>query len=208
MSTINFLPIPGDDERTLLFKKYGPVAIRIARAWGSTEDTREEAEAECLLHLVELLDSTPQDKITEPFVAASLRNRLRTIYRSNRDNRQTESLDALDERIGFDVADHRPDPEAEYIDKEELALASERREHIRMLLPTLPQRQQRLLTMLYGLDGYDPKSMAEVARSLKISRVTAYSDLEKAMETLRSELAALGYEPAALDVREVLRAAA
>jgi DNA-directed RNA polymerase sigma subunit (sigma70/sigma32) len=43
----------------------------------------------------------------------------------------------------------------------------------------------KIVSRHFGLDGADPESMTEVAAGLGVSRVTAHSDLNAALATLR-----------------------
>ena len=108
-----------------------------------------------------------------------------------------------------------PDPnavnaETELISREEDKASEELADVIVKLLDKLSVRQRRAVAMVYGLEGFDPRPMIDVAAILHITRMTLHRDLKAANETLREELTLRGHVPPAgkLDVREVLLARA
>lgn len=192
-------PVRSNFDREKLIIKYMPLAKNIATCWGSNAEAREEAESECYLHLVSVIDATEDSKITKPFLAECLRNRLRDLYRmtiagSRIPPHKLVHLDApleggdgtREEYLsGHDViADEKAvNPEAAMISKI----------FVEEMLGKLPVRQRKVISRYAGLDGMDPTPMTRVAKALRINRDTAYEDLKAATNTLRTRLVALGY---------------
>ena len=61
-------------------------------------------------------------------------------------------------------------------------------EQIYRCLPQLPEREQQILTLRYGLYGSRPLTQREVAKKLDISRSYVSRLEKKALETLRDSL--------------------
>lgn len=217
------IPLRSVSERNALVEKFMPAAKRIAKAWGRTADTREEATNDCFLELVEIVDSTPDAKLNEAYVAESLRNRLRSQASFERESIiPGDELISLDEELyaedGGKVSRHEliADPnavnaEAELISSEEETAFQELADVMARLLEKLPARQRKTLNLAYGLGGFTAIPMTDVAKCLNVSRVTAYKYLNSATETLRAELIVLGFDAAPagkFDVKEVLLARA
>jgi DNA-directed RNA polymerase sigma subunit (sigma70/sigma32) len=196
-----------------------PVAQRIARAWGNTTYSREEAEGDCFLRLVEIIDSSPDVKLTEPYVAESLRNNLRSQRSAKQDDSTIpdDKLISLDETLETEdgsvslhelIADpNAVNAEAEMISIEEEKASEELACVIAELLRKLSATQRKTINLAYGLGGFTAITMTDVAKCLSVSRVTAYKYLNAAIEILRAELIALGYvvPPAGkFDVREMI----
>jgi RNA polymerase sigma factor (sigma-70 family) len=203
-----------DAEREALANKYLPLVRRLVRAWGGVDIA--EAESDCCLKLVRLVNNTPTEKLTEAYIVRSIKNCLKRTSASDEDAPNMISLDeGLSSEDGGELSRYEtiPDPnavnaEAELISREEDTASEELADALVKLLDKLPVRQHRAVSMVYGLEGFDPRPMIDVAAILHITRMTLHRDLKAATETLRSELVVLGHAPTTLDVREVLLARA
>jgi RNA polymerase sigma factor (sigma-70 family) len=205
-----------DAEREVLSEKYLPLVKRIVRAWGGVDIA--EAESDSCLKLVELINNTPTDKLTEAYVVRSIKNCLKRTSASDEDAPDMISLDEdVSSDDGGELSRYEtiPDPnvvnaEAELISREDETASEVLADVVVKLLDKLPVRQHRAVSMVYGLEGFDPRPMVDVAAILHITRMTLHRDLKAANETLCEELTSMGHVPPAgkFDVREVLREAA
>ena len=190
------------DERNALVEKYMHTALRVDRAWGSRSD---DSIQDVIVELIQVIDRTDDSKLSESYLSESLRNFLCSKYRAGRNEPVVLSLDSLVDDASFDMEDqHAVNPEIEAINRESAAASTA---FVAELLDKLPPRQRKVFALLIGLEGFEPTSQVEIARRLDIHRNTVRNDVAAATETLRAELALLGYGPAT-DVREVLARAA
>jgi RNA polymerase sigma factor (sigma-70 family) len=213
---MNILPQRSESEREALAQKFLPLVKRIVRAWGGVDIA--EAESDCCLKLVQLINNSPTEKLTAAYVVRSIKNALKRTSASDED---APDMISLDEDVrsddGGELSRYEtiPDPnavnaEAELISKEDETTSEELADVIVKLLDKLPVRQHRAVSLTYGLEGFDPRPMIDVAAILRVTRMTLHRDLKAANETLREELTLRGHVPPAgeFDIREMLRAAA
>jgi DNA-directed RNA polymerase sigma subunit (sigma70/sigma32) len=76
-------------------------------------------------------------------------------------------------------------------------------DEVKSILSVLPDRQRKIVIRHLGLDGYDPRTMAAVATSMRLSKITIRREYAAAMTTLREQF---GVEDVATTL-EVLHAA-
>jgi RNA polymerase primary sigma factor len=98
------------------------------------------------------------------------------------------SLDEpLAERSGARLADLVPD---EKIPAPEVALERQRlRDRVDSRLATLPEREESVLRLYFGLDGLAPNGLAEIGRKLGVSRERVRQIKARALARLASERA-------------------
>ena len=174
-------------------KKYLSGVRRIGQCWNRFEDP-DEFESWAMLALVELLDRTPETSLSAAFVDTAIRNDLRDVSKIEKaGTRIPKSLIVgLSDPIGDDadgaeltledvLADAAaPNAEADVISKD----------RVDFILSVLPDRQRKVVTRHLGLDGFDSRTMAEVARGMHLSRITIRREYAAAMTTLRTQLGA------------------
>lgn len=69
------------------------------------------------------------------------------------------------------------------------------REQVRALMATLDDRERRILGFRFGLDGCDEKTLAEVGRSLSLTRERIRQIEANALRKLRARCEVRGYRP-------------
>lgn len=112
-------------------------------------------------------------------IANELRMELR---RTRREGVQVSLQEPLEGSQGqLTLADTLPDPAVMEDDCERRADAS----RLRNLLQRLPQREQEVLTMRYGLDGKPSRTQQEVAARLGISRSYVSRMEKRALQRLQ-----------------------
>jgi hypothetical protein len=188
-------------------------ATRVANAWGKTMDNREEAESFCYMQLCQIIDTTPDEKCNQVYVAEALRNTLR------RRNTRSKKLSAIpeDALVSMDGPLSGQEHLAEFetlhdVLSDENAICPEAaavsKVFVHKVLSRLPELQRKLVSYHLGLDEMDPIPMDRCAKRLRISRTVAYYELAAAKKVLRAELTALGIAPKTdADLQTVLRAA-
>ena len=77
----------------------------------------------------------------------------------------------------------RPDPD-------EVAEITLRREALREILDTLPERERRVLEMRYGLDGKSPRTLDDVGRYFNVTRERIRQIESQSLKKLQSLAAA------------------
>ncbi|MEV6774205.1 sigma-70 family RNA polymerase sigma factor [Nocardia sp. NPDC051030] len=83
-----------------------------------------------------------------------------------------------DGELGALIADSAPDPS---VTVTEAALGGQ----LGRALATLPEREAQVISLRYGLDGYDPRTLEEVGRLFGVSRERIRQIEAKAMQKLR-----------------------
>ncbi len=101
---------------------------------------------------------------------------------------QIPRTSSLDKPIGEDgessIGDLLPDPRSDDVVEE--ALTNAIREQIRRSLEQLTERERTVLVMRFGLDGEQPRTLAEIADALKISRERVRQVEKEALQKLRN----------------------
>ena len=119
-----------------------------------------------LIKAVDTFDPARASKFSS-YASRCIENELRMeLRRTRREGTQVSLQEPLEGSGQLTLADTLPDPAVMEDDCERRADAA----RLRKLLQTLPQREQDLLTMRYGLDGKPPQTQQEVAAHLGISR--------------------------------------
>jgi RNA polymerase primary sigma factor len=90
-----------------------------------------------------------------------------------------DSFDA--EEIGDFIDSKEPDPSEE-------ANISFMRERIMKLVNSLPEREAKVLIMRYGLDGSEPRTLAETGKHLEVTRERVRQIQDKAVDRLRQKM--------------------
>lgn len=135
-----------------------------------------------LIKAVDTFDPTRASKFSS-YASRCIENELRMeLRRTRREGTQISLQEPLEGSSGqLTLADTLPDPAVMEDDCERRADAA----RLRRLLQTLPQREQDLLTMRYGLDGKPPKTQQEVAAHLGISRSYVSRMEKRALQRLQ-----------------------
>lgn len=135
-----------------------------------------------LIKAVDTFDPTRASKFSS-YASRCIENELRMeLRRTRREGAQISLQEPLEGSSGqLTLADTLPDPAVMEDDCERRADAA----RLRRLLQTLPQREQDLLTMRYGLDGKPPKTQQEVAAHLGISRSYVSRMEKRALQRLQ-----------------------
>lgn len=127
------------------------------------------------------------------YASQCIENEIRMVLRHQRRQPQTVSLQEPLEGSGNDsglltLADVLPDEEV----MEDTCEHRDALQRLRALVAALPAREQRVLTLRYGLDGNGSQTQQEVATRLGISR-SYISRIEKhALDTLKQKWQAEG----------------
>ena len=135
-----------------------------------------------LIKAVDTFDPARASKFSS-YASRCIENELRMeLRRTRREGTQISLQEPLEGSSGqLTLADTLPDPAVMEDDCERRADAA----RLRRLLQTLPQREQDLLTMRYGLDGKPPKTQQEVAAHLGISRSYVSRMEKRALQRLQ-----------------------
>lgn len=135
-----------------------------------------------LIKAVDTFDPARASKFSS-YASRCIENELRMeLRRTRREGAQISLQEPLEGSSGqLTLADTLPDPAVMEDDCERRADAA----RLRRLLQTLPQREQDLLTMRYGLDGKPPKTQQEVAAHLGISRSYVSRMEKRALQRLQ-----------------------
>lgn len=134
-----------------------------------------------LIKAVDTFDSARASKFSS-YASRCIENELRMeLRRTRREGTQVSLQEPLEGSGQLTLADTLPDPAVMEDDCERRADAA----RLRKLLQTLPQREQDLLTMRYGLDGKPPQTQQEVAAHLGISRSYVSRMEKRALQRLQ-----------------------
>lgn len=135
-----------------------------------------------LIKAVDTFDPARASKFSS-YASRCIENELRMeLRRTRREGTQISLQEPLEGSSGqLTLADTLPDPAVMEDDCERRADAA----RLRRLLQTLPQREQDLLTMRYGLNGKPPKTQQEVAAHLGISRSYVSRMEKRALQRLQ-----------------------
>lgn len=135
-----------------------------------------------LIKAVDTFDPARASKFSS-YASRCIENELRMeLRRTRREGTQVSLQEPLEGSSGqLTLADTLPDPAVMEDDCERRADAA----RLRRLLQTLPQREQDLLTMRYGLDGKPPQTQQEVAVHLGISRSYVSRMEKRALQRLQ-----------------------
>lgn len=135
-----------------------------------------------LIKAVDTFDPARASKFSS-YASRCIENELRMeLRRTRREGTQVSLQEPLEGSSGqLTLADTLPDPAVMEDDCERRADAA----RLRQLLETLPQREQDLLTMRYGLDGKPPQTQQEVAAHLGISRSYVSRMEKRALQRLQ-----------------------
>lgn len=134
-----------------------------------------------LIKAVDTFDPARASKFSS-YASRCIENELRMeLRRTRREGTQVSLQEPLEGSGQLTLADTLPDPAVMEDDCERRADAA----RLRKLLQTLPQREQDLLTMRYGLDGKPPQTQQEVAAHLGISRSYVSRMEKRALQRLQ-----------------------
>lgn len=134
-----------------------------------------------LIKAVDTFDPARASKFSS-YASRCIENELRMeLRRTRREGTQVSLQEPLEGSGQLTLADTLPDPAVMEDDCERRADAA----RLRKLLQTLPQREQDLLTMRYGLDGKPPQIQQEVAAHLGISRSYVSRMEKRALQRLQ-----------------------
>ena len=134
-----------------------------------------------LIKAVDTFDPARASKFSS-YASRCIENELRMeLRRTRREGTQVSLQEPLEGSGQLTLADTLPDPAVMEDDCERRTDAA----RLRKLLQTLPQREQDLLTMRYGLDGKPPQTQQEVAAHLGISRSYVSRMEKRALQRLQ-----------------------
>lgn len=134
-----------------------------------------------LIKAVDTFDPARASKFSS-YASRCIENELRMeLRRTRREGTQVSLQEPLEGSGQLTLADTLPDPAVMEDDCERRADAA----RLRKLLQTLPQREQDLLTMRYGLDGKPPQTQQAVAAHLGISRSYVSRMEKRALQRLQ-----------------------
>ena len=146
----------------------------VEKNWGREFDGNEKMLDEIVKLMNEFIDDKHSISYLEKF-----KNKIRMLY--------PESIEKIKEKTSLDDENE----EDFYSDIESNITYSEKaednliRKNIDDILKTLTEREQKILTMRFGLDGGNPKTLEDVGRKFDVSRERIKQIEAKALRKLR-----------------------